>query len=232
MGSGYVGVQPRLILRFGYGEAMAAPRKSIPRSAMSPDDVAERVQLEHAYLSNGDSAALANPSSKFSGTTAPKNVTSSMSRKDGLLRRYVYGGRSEGTARCVVSPAPADFDVDEVGVPQPVADTLTRPIAVTAYNLAALSRLVRKSPRVRAVVNPEGSVTCMDKMSPEERAGVRIRPGWVVHRCLERGDLVNVNRYPSLHQGSWMVHRARIVPGNTIRLPFDATSPYNADFGA
>lgn len=198
-----------------------------------PDSVADRVQLEHALLMNGDSAALANPTSKFrSGTTAPKNVTNILSRKDGLLRRAVYGGRAEGTARCVVGPAPAEFDVDEIGVPHVVADTLTRPVAVTRFNEGELARLVRCSGRVRAVVSPDGIETCMDDMRPDERAGVRVAPGWTVHRCLQAGDLVIVNRYPSLHQGSWMTHRVRRVPGDTILLPADATTPYNADFGA
>lgn len=215
---------------------------------LRPEDVADRVQLEYVLMMNGDTGGVANPSSKFrTGTSAPKSVTSSLSRKEGLLRRVIYGGRVESTARCVISPAPAYFDTDEIGLPPCITRTITRPITVTVANLATLQALVAGTDRVRSLVTESGSEISLDGMSLDDRAAIRIRVGWVVHRHLQRGDLVVVNRYPSLHQGSWMTHRVRLIedepdfreqvaadPGafSTIWLPVNATSPYNADFGA
>lgn len=52
-----------------------------------------------------------------------------------------------------------------------------------------------------------------------------------VHRHLENGDLVLVNRQPTLHKPGVMAHTARILKDQkTIRLHYANCSTYNADF--
>jgi len=53
----------------------------------------------------------------------------------------------------------------------------------------------------------------------------------IVHRHLQNGDVLLLNRQPTLHRPSIMAHRARILKGEkTIRLHYANCSSYNADF--
>lgn len=52
-----------------------------------------------------------------------------------------------------------------------------------------------------------------------------------VHRHLVNGDVLILNRQPSLHKPSMMAHRARILKGEkTLRLHYANCKSYNADF--
>jgi len=57
-----------------------------------------------------------------------------------------------------------------------------------------------------------------------------LRAGDVVFRWLRSGDMVTVNRQPTLHRLSFMAHEVVVMPWSTIRLPTLITTPYNADF--
>jgi DNA-directed RNA polymerase I subunit RPA1 len=53
----------------------------------------------------------------------------------------------------------------------------------------------------------------------------------VVHRHLTHGDVLIVNRQPTLHKPSMMTHIARILPKEqTLRFHYANCSTYNADF--
>lgn len=53
----------------------------------------------------------------------------------------------------------------------------------------------------------------------------------IVHRHLVNGDVLLLNRQPSLHRNSIMGHRARILKGEkTFRLHYSNCKSYNADF--
>ena len=51
-----------------------------------------------------------------------------------------------------------------------------------------------------------------------------------VERHLLDGDMVLVNRQPTLHKMSMMGLRVRVMPMNTFRLNVLITTPFNADF--
>lgn len=60
----------------------------------------------------------------------------------------------------------------------------------------------------------------------ESRQGVKI-----VHRHLHNGDVLLLNRQPTLHKPSIMAHKARILKGEkTFRLHYSNCKSYNADF--
>lgn len=53
----------------------------------------------------------------------------------------------------------------------------------------------------------------------------------VVHRHVVNGDILLLNRQPSLHRPSMMAHKVRILKGEkTIRLHYSNCKAYNADF--
>lgn len=62
-------------------------------------------------------------------------------------------------------------------------------------------------------------------LTPTER-GIKI-----VHRHLLNGDVMLLNRQPTLHKNSIMAHKARILKGEkTFRLHYSNCKSYNADF--
>ncbi len=54
--------------------------------------------------------------------------------------------------------------------------------------------------------------------------------GDVVERQLRNGDRVILNRQPTLHKGSMLCPKIKILKGRTLRLPISICSAYNADF--
>lgn len=63
-------------------------------------------------------------------------------------------------------------------------------------------------------------------LKPEHNDGIKI-----VHRHLINGDVLLLNRQPSLHRPSIMAHKARILKGEkTFKLHYSNCKSYNADF--
>lgn len=62
------------------------------------------------------------------------------------------------------------------------------------------------------------------------RKRVELKVGDVVERKLKDGDVLFLNRQPTLHRGSMIAQKVRIRPGKTIRLNLAITSSFNADF--
>lgn len=53
----------------------------------------------------------------------------------------------------------------------------------------------------------------------------------IVHRHLQTGDIMLINRQPTLHKPSIMAHKARVLMGEkTLRLHYANCKAYNADF--
>jgi len=151
--------------------------------------------------------------------------------KKGRIRGTLNGKRVNYCSRSVVSPDPTG-DIDEVGVPLPVACKLTLPDRVTNFNMEQLKAMVLKGPGVLGgaanVIEPDGTVRNLSLI--KDRSTLLLEPGWIVERHLRDGDIVMFNRQPSLHKMSIMAHRVRIVDGMSFRLPICDTTAYNADF--
>lgn len=59
----------------------------------------------------------------------------------------------------------------------------------------------------------------------------KLQLGDEVHRHIQNGDWLVINRQPSLHIGSMIGGRAKILPyGRTIRTPLNFTTPMNMDY--
>ena len=59
---------------------------------------------------------------------------------------------------------------------------------------------------------------------------IKLRLGDTVERKLIDGDVVLLNRQPTLHKGSMLAHEIVIRPGKTIRMNLANTKTFNADF--
>lgn len=81
----------------------------------------------------------------------------------------------------------------------------------------------------------DGRIIKLDHLSDMELAGKAklLLPGIKVHRHLIDGDVLLVNRQPTLHKPGIMAHKARIlmhVKEQTLRMHYANCNTYNADF--
>ena len=183
------------------------------------------------------------------GAAAKQNadgIKQKLEKKEGLFRMNMMGKRVNFAARSVISPDP-NIETNEIGVPHVFAKKLTYPEPVTNHNFYELKEAVLngvdKWPGAAAVENENGQVINLRTKNFEERqalANQLLAPSNTsvtgarnkkVHRHLNNGDIVLMNRQPTLHKPSIMAHRARVLPGEkTIRMHYANCNTYNADF--
>ena len=60
---------------------------------------------------------------------------------------------------------------------------------------------------------------------------VTVETTLICYFVCKTGDVMLINRQPTLHRGSIMAHKARVLPGEkTLRLHYANCKSYNADF--
>lgn len=202
------------------------------------------VQLQDDVNSLIDSSK--NQTRNFGGRENEDGIKQILEKKDGLFRKNMMGKRVNFAARSVISPDP-NIETNEIGVPLVFAKKLTYPEPVTNHNFYELKEAVlngtEKWPGAAAIENENGQVINLRTKNFEERqalANQLLAPSSIsvtgarskkVHRHLNNGDVVLMNRQPTLHKPSIMAHRARILPGEkTIRMHYANCHTYNADF--
>lgn len=173
-------------------------------------------------------------------------IKQKLEKKEGLFRKNMMGKRVNYAARSVISPDP-NIETNEIGVPPVFARKLTYPEPVTSHNFKDMQQAVingvDKWPGASAIENENGQIINLRNKSLEDRvslanqllaptnnnfSGMRNKK---VHRHLTNGDVVLMNRQPTLHKPSIMGHRVRVLPGEkTIRMHYANCNTYNADF--
>ncbi|KAK5168732.1 uncharacterized protein LTR77_006041 [Saxophila tyrrhenica] len=191
-----------------------------------------------------------NPIQGAAGRRNADGIKQKLEKKEGMFRKYMMGKRVNFAARTVISPDP-NIETNEIGVPPVFAVKLTYPEPVTHWNLEELQDLVRNGPFVWpgavAIESENGQVVSLERKNAEDRTalanqlmspststtgfGVRGTRPKKVHRHLNNGDIVIMNRQPTLHKPSMMCHRAKVLPGEkTLRMHYANCNTYNADF--
>ncbi|KAL8716050.1 MAG: hypothetical protein Q9225_006266 [Loekoesia sp. 1 TL-2023] len=187
-----------------------------------------------------------NPTQGLAGRLNGDGIKQKLEKKEGLFRKNMMGKRVNFAARSVISPDP-NIETNEIGVPPVFAKKLTYPEPVTNHNFYELKQAVingvEKWPGAAAIENENGQVINLRTKNLEERqalANQLLAPSTVnvngarnkkVHRHLNNGDLVIMNRQPTLHKPSMMAHRTKVLPGEkTIRMHYANCNTYNADF--
>lgn len=159
-----------------------------------------------------------------------KSISSRLKGKEGRIRGSLMGKRVNFSARSVVSPD-SQMDIDQVGIPHRVATKLTIPERVTDWNIEQMRSSVRIGPDklLGALTVIRGDTNILLEFADKEREAKFLRTGDVVERYLQDNDTVLFNRQPSLHKGSMMAYRVRLMPHKTFRLNMAVTLPLNAD---
>ncbi|RFU34543.1 hypothetical protein B7463_g1831, partial [Scytalidium lignicola] len=209
------------------------------------DDLQEAsIQLQDAVNSLIDRDR--NPVQGAAGKKNEDGIKQKLEKKEGLFRKNMMGKRVNFAARSVISPDP-NIETNEIGVPPVFAKKLTYPEPVTSHNFKEMRQAVingvDKWPGAAAIENENGQVINLRSRTQDERlalANQLLAPSSnhtngarnkKVHRHLTNGDVVLMNRQPTLHKPSIMGHRARVLPGEkTIRMHYANCNTYNADF--
>ncbi|XP_065517462.1 DNA-directed RNA polymerase I subunit RPA1 [Lathamus discolor] len=168
-----------------------------------------------------------------------------LEKKEGLFRKHMMGKRVDFAARSVICPD-MYIGTNEIGIPMVFATKLTYPQPVTPWNVKELRQAVINGPKVHPgasmVINEDGSCTVLSANSLTQREAIAkqlLTPSSgapqsglkIVCRHIKNGDVLLLNRQPTLHRPSIQAHRARILPGEKVlRLHYANCKAYNADF--
>ncbi|XP_043571909.1 DNA-directed RNA polymerase I subunit RPA1 [Chiloscyllium plagiosum] len=168
-----------------------------------------------------------------------------LEKKDGLFRKHMMGKRVDYAARSVICPD-MYINTNEIGIPMVFATKLTYPQPVTPWNVQELRQAVLNGPNAHPgasmVINEDGSRTILSASNPTQREAIAkqlLTPSTgeqslgmkIVCRHIKNGDVLLLNRQPTLHRPSIQAHRARILPGEKVlRLHYANCKAYNADF--
>ncbi|XP_068449232.1 DNA-directed RNA polymerase I subunit RPA1 [Clinocottus analis] len=168
-----------------------------------------------------------------------------LEKKDGLFRKHMMGKRVDYAARSVICPD-MYIETNEIGIPMVFATKLTYPQPVTPWNVKELRQAVLNGPNVHPgasmVINEDGRKTILSADNLTQREAVANQlltpcpgphklPIKIVNRHIKNGDVLLLNRQPTLHRPSIQAHCARILPGEKVlRLHYANCKAYNADF--
>ncbi|RDA90344.1 hypothetical protein CP533_3069 [Ophiocordyceps camponoti-saundersi (nom. inval.)] len=208
-----------------------------------------QVHQAWANLQEAVNALIDNSHSPFHGFAAKgaeEGIKQMLEKKEGLFRSNMMGKRVNFAARSVISPDP-NIETNEIGVPPVFAKKLTYPEPVTSHNFRdmyqAIINGVDKWPGASAVENEQGQVIRLGNKSDDDRlslanqllaptnSNIARTSNKKVYRHLTNGDVVLMNRQPTLHKPSIMGHRVRVLTGEkTIRMHYANCNTYNADF--
>lgn len=147
------------------------------------------------------------------------SVRARITSKAGLLRRHVQGKRVDLSARSVIVPDPS-LRLDEVGLPRRIAEGLVVEERVFGANLAKMRRL-----------REEGAVLWIRRGGTRRMRTADVRVGDTIARSLRSGDVVCLNRQPTLHRPSFRAFRARVHKRwdvEAMGLPLQSCEGFNA----
>ncbi|KAL2330197.1 hypothetical protein Fmac_017778 [Flemingia macrophylla] len=174
-----------------------------------------------------------------------------LEKKEGIFRQKMMGKRVNFACRSVISPDPY-LAVNEIGIPPYFALRLSYPERVTPWNTVKLRNAILNGPESHpgathyedkmstVKLPPKGKLLSLTARKLPSSRGVILQhgkiadhefEGKVVYRHLKDGDVVLVNRQPTLHKPSIMAHIVRVLKGEkTVRMHYANCSTYNADF--
>ena len=194
-----------------------------PMHLRTPKDIEWSSDIQRLYeelvqrlKASASAYVISDVYSKIIGANSSIGVIGSISKKDGIFRKIMLGKRVEQSARSVITPDPC-IAMDEVAVPKMIIEKVRLPVVATVYNKDSLKKLAKSgllwTKNVQAM--PRNVVCGMEFL-----------------RMPENGDMVLLNRQPSLSKESIMCFKVVIRRDNykNIGINPQVVTPFNADF--
>ena len=153
-----------------------------------------------------------------------KGIKKRLTGKEGLIRNNLMGKRVDKSARTVIGPDPT-LNVDEIAVPQEIADILCYPVRVTDNNKASLERMIEEG-KVNFVLKDDGNIRINIKYATMKQ-GTKLHYGDVIENKNGIRIIKKESDIFSLRPGE-KVFRNGILVENTIANTF---KPYEIKKG-
>jgi len=172
-----------------------------------------------SFVEKSKSAMLTAAYSRIVGAQKTEGVIGMLSGTDGIFRQLMLGKRVDSSARTVIT-GDSTLRINEVSVPKKISDRIRVKVTCGKYNIAHMKQLANK--------NKLWWEDTDDSVHPQN-----ILPGMVFDRNLENGDLVMLNRQPSLSKSSLVCFKVVLqtdVHRNVFSINPQVTSTFNADF--
>jgi DNA-directed RNA polymerase II subunit RPB1 len=155
--------------------------------------------------------------------------------KTGRLRGGLMSKRVGFCGRGVAGPHPT-CDIDEVGIPERLARKIPVLEPIHALNRDALLQCVRTGAGAVGgalyVEHVDGSVTNLVNVRAQDTELIvaKCAMGDRVARMLRPGDMVAINRQPTLHILGFLGARVFLHPHSTIKDRTETEGPFNGDY--
>lgn len=211
------------------------PKKYAKSSSLN-EVLVEKYFYEKSKLLTEKVGAIVHTTGKTGSKRPVGSLYSIISGKSGAFRSILSAKTGDFCARSVGSPG-LGLKSNEVGVPQEWKSLLT-PIETVFQtrdingqvvgNLVRLQEALERGEVVR-VERRENRIAITPLQTKGENKFI-LEIGDKVYRHLQNGDLITLNRNPSLHKQSMLVHVVKLVPGLSIQMPLPTTPGYNADY--
>lgn len=146
--------------------------------------------------------------------------------KKGLIRENSNSARCDFSARGVAILS-AWLDMDQIGVPRAMSDHLTVKKKVVAKKLNKYKEMLGKE--ITSIFHKETPYRRI-AITKDQKNKITLQEDDFVEVPMQNGDMVLGNRQPTIHSRSVMGHRAKIVPGSSVRVNMASTSGYHLDF--
>ena len=188
----------------------------------------EKRQLYSVELAKQFSDYIAPKSSSTASTKDLKTLTAEIKGKKGLIRGSTTSKRVDNSSRTVIVGSNT-IAPDEIGVPKKIAKKQRVLLTVTDKNINKANQLLRDG-KIRMIRKMTSKSVSFVAVTDENRDSFELAPGDVCKRELLDGDVVVMNRQPTLWRNSVMAHKVKLVEGFAIVLNDAQTKGYNADF--
>ncbi|ALA62474.1 RNA polymerase subunit [Turkeypox virus] len=160
--------------------------------------------------------------------TSSINLSYITSGKTNMLRSYVVARRKDQTARSVLGPD-SSLDINEVGVPDYVRNTLTEKIFVNAFSIEKIKQLFQNN-EVKYYFNKRIHQLTKIKQNKFIKNKIHLLPGDWVETSIQEFTNIMFGRQPSLHRYNVISSSVRKTIADTIKIPPGIANSQNADF--
>ncbi|XP_024400544.1 DNA-directed RNA polymerase IV subunit 1 isoform X2 [Physcomitrium patens] len=219
--------QHKLLQRLSFEvKRLQSLRTGMPDWATTKNEVMELQLLASSYLTG----------SKWEHGLNPKAydavVKSDVQKSDRYMKGHILAKTNNSSARMIVVGDPS-IKIEEILLPVFLVEQLTIPEKVTAFNIERLQRYVDNGPyadlyKTGAVFHDRPGRDRVRLHSRLKRMVVEI--GDTVHRHIKDGDLVIVNRPPSLTKHAIMAMEVRLHHSCSLAINPLICAPFQADF--
>lgn len=214
-----------------YRDYIIKPYQEIDKSLGVTEKERENIDKAHSKIQDAINTLITNydsPQIYISESFKPIRFRIQDKNK-GIVRGMAMGKRVNFSARTVLGPDPS-LKFNQIRLPEIWREKLTREVIVTNYNRNELMSKLKNGQITHVTFSSENLRGRKVRVNDKNKQTFDLVAGDMVQRWGQDGDMVLMNRQPTIHKQGIMGHEAVFRPGLTIGLPLVVTSAYNADF--